>query len=236
MESFYPEAVRDKMGFIPTFYDKFMSRANFFDNLISEVDNALRTILPPKKRISTRHSPAEHVHDSALSSKEKKHVAGLMRVNHAGEVCAQALYQGQALTAQLTHIKQQMSEAAAEEVDHLAWCEERLAQLGSKPSLLNPIWYSGSIVLGALAGLAGDKVSLGFVAETERQVTAHLQQHLQKLPITDKKSQAILTLMQEDETHHAEVAVDAGAIELPYLVKQLMRIVSKLMTKSSYYI
>lgn len=213
-----------------------MSHANFLDTLIAEVDNALRTILPPKKRISTRNSPAEHIKDSLLLDKEKKYIAGLMRVNHSGEVCAQALYQGQALTAELTHIKKQMSEAAAEEVDHLAWCEERLAELGSKPSLLNPIWYCGSILLGALAGFAGDKVSLGFVAETERQVTAHLQQHLQKLPAADKKSQAILRQMQEDETQHAQMAVDAGAIELPYPVKELMSIVSKLMTKSSYYI
>lgn len=159
-----------------------------------------------------------------------------MRVNHAGEVCAQALYQGQALTAQLTHIKKQMSDAAAEEIDHLAWCEERLTELGSKPSLLNPFWYGGSIILGALAGFVGDKVSLGFVAETERQVSAHLQHHLQQLPAKDKKSQAILFKMKEDEEQHATTALNAGAIELPYIVKQLMRVVSKLMTKSSYYV
>jgi ubiquinone biosynthesis monooxygenase Coq7 len=213
-----------------------MHKANALDNLISEVDNALRTLFPPPKRVSSRHSPAEKLEDKPLSAQERKHVAGLMRVNHTGEVCAQALYQGQALTAQLTHIKKQMSDAAAEETDHLAWCEERLRELGSKPSILNPIWYGGSILLGALAGFAGDKVSLGFVAETERQVSAHLYRHLKKVPAQDKKSQAILTKMQADEEHHAAAAVEAGAIELPFVIKQLMHLVSKLMTKSSYYI
>ncbi|USQ13814.1 2-polyprenyl-3-methyl-6-methoxy-1,4-benzoquinone monooxygenase [Legionella lytica] len=213
-----------------------MRTISFIDALISEVDTALRTILPPNKRVSTRYSPAAEIEDTPLSLREKKHVAGLMRVNHAGEVCAQALYQGQALTAQLTHIKQQMSDAAAEEVDHLAWCEERLYELGSKPSLLNPIWYSGSILLGALAGFAGDKVSLGFVAETERQVTAHLKNHLQKLPVHDKKSQAILKQMQVDEEQHAKTAIESGGIELPIPIKQMMSLVSKLMTHSSYHI
>ncbi|MBI2785024.1 MAG: 2-polyprenyl-3-methyl-6-methoxy-1,4-benzoquinone monooxygenase [Legionella longbeachae] len=213
-----------------------MRKTNALDTLISEVDNAMRTLLPPKKRISTRHSPAINLSDTPLSVQEKKHIAGLMRVNHAGEVCAQALYQGQALTAHLTHIRKQMSDAAAEETDHLAWCEERLCELGSQPSILNPIWYGGSILLGALAGFAGDKISLGFVAETERQVSAHLHRHLQKIPIKDKKTQAILTQMQEDEEQHASAAMMSGAIELPYIVKQVMRVVSKLMTKSSYYI
>ena len=213
-----------------------MRQTNLFDCILSELDNALRTLFPPEKRVTARPSPAEHLTESLLTSNEKKHIAGLMRVNHAGEVCAQALYQGQALTAQLTHIKEQMSNAAAEETDHLGWCEERLAELGSKPSILNPIWYAGSIVLGAIAGFAGDKISLGFVAETEQQVSAHLQRHLQKIPLTDKKTQAILTKMQEDEELHAATAIEAGGIELPFIVKQLMSIVSKLMTKSSYYI
>jgi ubiquinone biosynthesis monooxygenase Coq7 len=213
-----------------------MRTISFLDILITEVDSALRTLIPPPKRISVRHSPAHEMADHPLSSSAKKHIAGLMRVNHAGEVCAQALYQGQALTAQLTHIKQQMAQAAAEEIDHLAWCEERLTELGSKPSVLNPIWYSGSLILGALAGLAGDKISLGFVAETERQVTAHLQRHLQGIPVDDKKTKAILERMQEDEEHHASLAIEAGAVELPHLIKQLMNVVSKLMTKSSYYL
>lgn len=213
-----------------------MPHTSFLDALLAEVDNALRTILPPQQRVSTRLSPAVDVKELPLSTAEKRHVAGLMRVNHAGEVCAQALYQGQALTAHLTHIKQQMSEAAAEETDHLAWCEQRLHELGYKPSLLNPLWYAGSILLGAVAGAAGDKVSLGFVAETERQVTAHLQHHLQKLPAQDERSKVILQQMQEDEMHHANAAIAAGGIELLYPVKQLMSMISKLMTKTSYYI
>lgn len=213
-----------------------MRTMNFLDTLLTEVDNALRTILPPTKRVSTRSSPALTLTDSALSAREKKQVAGLMRVNLAGEVCAQALYQGQALTARLEQVKQQMSDAAAEETDHLAWCEERLHELGAKPSILNPLWYTGSILLGAVAGFAGDKISLGFVAETERQVAAHLQQHLQKLPTHDQKSQAILRQMHEDEEQHASAAVDAGGIELPYPIKLLMSMVSKLMTTSSYYL
>ncbi len=213
-----------------------MRTTSFIDKVISEVDTALRTISPPLKRSAVRISPAEAIADSALTSLEKKHSAGLMRVNHAGEVCAQALYQGQALTAQLTHIRKQMTEAAIEETDHLAWCEQRLYELDSKPSQLNLIWYCGSILLGALAGLAGDKISLGFVAETEDQVSAHLKEHLKKLPHEDKKTQVILEQMQEDEEHHAHMAIEAGGIELPYPVKQLMSMVSKLMTKSSYYI
>lgn len=213
-----------------------MRAFNIVDTLISEIDNGLRTLLPPLKRAHARYSPATNIEDSPLSVADKKKVAGLMRVNHAGEVCAQALYQGQALTAQLTYIKKQMADAAAEETDHLAWCEERLNELDSKPSLLNPFWYTGSILLGALAGIAGDKISLGFVAETERQVSAHLKNHLQQLPAHDKKSQAILQKMQEDEEQHASAAVASGAIELPFVIKQMMGAVSKLMTKSSYYI
>jgi ubiquinone biosynthesis monooxygenase Coq7 len=213
-----------------------MRKITLLDKIISELDTALRTISPPKTRSTMRQSPASALDNPSLSPQEKKHSAGLMRVNHAGEVCAQALYQGQALTAQLTHIKQQMTEAAIEETDHLAWCEQRLYELDSRPSQLNLIWYSGSILLGALAGLAGDKVSLGFVAETERQVSAHLREHLKLLPQKDHKTQAILEQMHEDEEHHAHTALAAGGIELPFVIKQLMNLVSKLMTKSSYYI
>jgi len=213
-----------------------MLTKTFLDSVINEVDNTLRTLLPPKVRVPNRKSPACELTESSLSLVEKKHTAGLMRVNHAGEVCAQALYQGQALTAQLTHIKEQMSEAAAEEVDHLAWCEERLQELGSQPSRLNPLWYCGSFCIGALAGIAGDKISLGFVAETERQVSRHLQQHLEGISSKDKKTQVILASMKADEEHHAAAAIEAGAIELPFVVKELMSIVSKLMTKTSYYL
>jgi ubiquinone biosynthesis monooxygenase Coq7 len=216
--------------------NSFLRQTNMLDTLLTELDKALRTLFPSAKRVNTRHSPAKHLKSSTLSSKEKKQIAGLMRVNHAGEVCAQALYQGQALTAQLTHIKKQMSDAANEEIDHLAWCEERLAELDSRPSLLNPIWYAGSIVLGAFAGYVGDKISLGFVAETERQVCAHLKTHLQKVPPHDKKTRILLSTMQEDEERHAASALEAGAVELPFIIKQLMGVLSKLMTKSSYYI
>lgn len=210
--------------------------STLLDRVIKEVDNTLRTLIPPTTRPATRLSPAKAIAESPLSAAEKKHIAGLMRVNHAGEVCAQALYQGQAITARLDQVKEQMNQAAAEEVDHLAWCEERLHQLDSHPSILNPIWYCGSILIGALAGIAGDRVSLGFVAETERQVTKHLQSHLQGLPSEDKKTKAILEMMQADEEHHANVAMEAGAQELPLVMKQVMSLVSKLMTRSSYYI
>ncbi|MFI4919108.1 MAG: 2-polyprenyl-3-methyl-6-methoxy-1,4-benzoquinone monooxygenase [Legionellales bacterium] len=213
-----------------------MQKTSLLETFIGEIDSALRTLLPPQKRASMRASPAAQIDDGEFTSQEKKHLAGLMRVNHAGEVCAQALYQGQALTAQLTQVKEQMAQAAAEELDHLAWCEERLLELHSRPSILNPLWYGGSILIGAVAGLAGDKISLGFVAETERQVTAHLKQHLQRIPAADKKTKAILERMQQDEEHHAATAVNAGAIELPFVIKQVMSAVSKLMTHSSYYL
>lgn len=213
-----------------------MRHLSLIDKLLCEVDTALRTLIVPEHRNSVRQNPGKSIDESPLSSADKQHIAGLMRVNHAGEVSAQALYQGQALTAKLATVKAQMTEAAAEEVDHLAWCEERLRELNSQPSLLNPFWYSGSLMIGALAGLIGDRWSLGFVAETERQVTQHLQQHLKNLPATDLKTRAILARMHDDEAHHAEVANAAGAAELPYFIKQIMQGVSKLLTKSSYYI
>ena len=209
---------------------------SLIENFVSQLDSALRTLAPPGQRLAKRQSPAQNLAESSLSPQEKRHIAGLMRVNHAGEVCAQALYQGQALTAQLAQIRTQMTQAAEEEVDHLAWCEQRLQELNSQPSLLNPLWYLGSFMLGSLAGLAGDRWSLGFVVETERQVAAHLQNHLQKLPIQDEKTQAILEQMHEDETQHARVAIGAGAAELPHPLKKLMQGVSRLMTQSSYYL
>lgn len=213
-----------------------MNQLGLVDKLICEIDTALRTVIAPEHRNRSRKNPAEGIAPAPLSLQEKSHVAGLMRVNHAGEVSAQALYQGQALTAKLTEVKEQMIEAAAQEVDHLAWCEERLNELNSRPSLLNPFWYAGSLALGMLAGLAGDRWSLGFVAETERQVTLHLQKHLDHLPPQDIKSKAILAQMQKDEEHHADIATTAGAAELPFLIKKLMCGVSKLMTKTSYYV
>jgi 3-demethoxyubiquinol 3-hydroxylase len=215
--------------------EPFMRELNKIDQLMGNIDSALRTLCPPKQRSSQRPNPGETVPQARLNTKEKQHIAGLMRVNHAGEVCAQALYQGQALTAKLTHVKAQMIQAAEEEVDHLAWCEQRLNELNSKPSRLNIIWYTGSLLLGAVAGLAGDRWSLGFVAETEHQVSAHLQDHLQKIPKQDLKTKAILTQMHNDEAHHAELAQAAGAAELPRVIKRMMQCASKLLTRSSYY-
>jgi ubiquinone biosynthesis monooxygenase Coq7 len=201
-----------------------------------QADIALRTLCPPDSRMSHRINPAQEVPTAVLNADETRHVAGIMRVNHAGEVCAQALYQGQALTANLTHIKEQMMKAAEEEIDHLAWCEERLNELNSKPSKLNALWYIGSFLMGAGAGIAGDRWSLGFVAETEQQVAQHLEQHISKLPEHDLKTQAILSQMQRDEADHADLARKAGAKELPFFLKYLMHNVSKLLTYGSYYI
>lgn len=206
-----------------------------FYPFLLEIDAALRTLFPPTPRMSARPTPAETEASSILTNKEKQHVAGLMRVNLAGEVCAQALYQGQAFGAQLEAVKTQMQEAAREEIDHLAWCEQRLKELDNKPSVLNPIWYAGSWVLGALAGLAGDTISLGFVAETEKQVSAHLQKHIEILPKQDTKTRTILEHMLKDEKEHAQMAINAGGITLPLLVQQLMRLTAKVMTNSSYY-
>lgn len=213
-----------------------MRRLSQLDTIINQVDTAIRTLIPPKTRLSQRAIPGANLADAALSKQEKSHIAGLMRVNHAGEVCAQALYQGQALTAKLPRVRVQMELAAAEEIDHLAWCEYRLRELNSRPSLLNPIWYGGSLMIGALAGLAGDQWSLGFVAETEHQVGAHLQRHLAHLPKCDLKSAAILNQMQEDEAHHADIAQEAGAARLPWFIQKTMAWTSKLMTHCSYYV
>lgn len=213
-----------------------MRQLTVVDQLMGHVDTAMRAIFPPKQRGSKRANPARDVSASVMTDEEKKHVAGLMRVNHAGEVCAQALYQGQALTARLSAVKDQMQAAADEEIDHLAWCEQRLSELNSQPSKLNAVWYAGSFMLGALAGLAGDRWSLGFVAETERQVTAHLQRHIQDLPGQDEKTRAILAQMQEDETEHANMAHAAGAAELPDFIKNIMHGVSRLLTFGSYHL
>jgi len=213
-----------------------MRESDFTDHIIQKADAVLRMLCVPKTQVAKRQSPAKNYPEPQLNSQERRQVAGLMRVNHAGEVCAQALYKGQALTAKLDTIKAQMTQAVEEEADHLAWCEERLHELNSKPSLLNPIWYAGSLSLGALAGLIGDHWSLGFVAETERQVTAHLIKHIERLPPQDEKTSAILQQMKIDETAHADAAISAGAKELPFLIKSLMSNISKLLTTSSYYL
>lgn len=203
------------------------------ERVIHEIDTALRTLCVPSQRMSTRANPGASFPDARLNNQEKQTVAGLMRVNHAGEVCAQALYQGQALTAKLPQVRAQMTHAANEEIEHLAWCETRLRELGSAPSVLNPLWYSGSFMIGALAGLIGDKWSLGFVAETERQVAAHLAHHLNHLPAHDQKTKAILKQMQTDEATHAESATAAGGAPLPAAIRTLMQAISKIMTTSS---
>lgn len=212
-----------------------MIEYTLLDRFIKEIDTVVRTVLPPTHRSVSRSSPANKEIEASLNPAEKKHTAGLMRVNHAGEVCAQALYQGQALTAALTATRMQMQEAAAEETDHLGWCEARLQELNSAPSAFNMLWYMGSFLLGAVAGLAGDQYSLGFVAETEHQVSAHLQRHMQAIPQQDKKTRAILQQMQEDEAAHAYAAIQAGGIELPTLIKKSMSCTAKLMTTLSYY-
>ncbi len=214
----------------------YMRSLSFIDQLVIEIDAALRTVCIPKQRLSNRTTPGHDLLDVDMSVEEKRHVAGLMRVNHAGEVCAQALYQGQALTAKLEQVKMQMLQASAEETDHLAWCEQRLSELNSQPSSLNPLWYAGSFILGALAGLAGDRWSLGFVAETERQVSDHLQRHREDVPTGDLKSHAILAAMQADELQHADTARAAGGVELPFAIQKLMKMVSGFMTFGSYYL
>ena len=208
----------------------------FIDTLIQQFDTVLRTVMPPQQRGSERLSPAKGIQESELSADEKRHVAGLMRVNHSGEVCAQALYQGQALTAKLPDVRDKMNKAAEEEVDHLAWCEERLQELQSRPSLLNLFWYTQSFLIGALAGLAGDKWSLGFVAETERQVCDHLEQHMTGLPEQDEKSKAVLAQMIVDERQHGETAKAAGGADLPAPFRQAMASMSQVMKKTTYHI
>jgi ubiquinone biosynthesis monooxygenase Coq7 len=204
-----------------------------FDRFLSGVSDALQTIAVPANR-SSRESPAAGIEDVDLDARAKAHAAGLMRVNHAGEIAAQGLYQGHAAVARDERISKQMQEAADEEFDHLAWCEQRLAELDSGPSKLNPLWYAGSFVIGAASGLLGDKWSLGFIAETERQVCEHLSGHLQRLPDDDERSRAIVSQMRDEEQQHGDNATDAGAAELPRPVRDLMRLTSKVMTGTAY--
>ena len=205
------------------------------DQLLIQFDQALRTCVPGTTE-ANRESPAANADEIELSNLEKKHAAGLMRINHTGEVCAQALYQGQATTALLGEVRKSMEQAAEEEVDHLAWCEQRLTELDSRPSVLNFLWYTLSFGVGAAAGLAGDKWSLGFVAETEHQVCEHLEDHLSKLPKQDNKSRAILEQMIADEKHHEETARQAGGLEPPIAIRQAMNAMSQLMKKTTYHI
>jgi 3-demethoxyubiquinol 3-hydroxylase len=203
--------------------------------LILSLDRALHTVTPGAVHCS-RPNPAGPMVEDISDSDARSRVAGLMRVNHSGEVCAQALYQGQALTARDPATREAMSHAASEEIDHLAWCESRLRELDARPSLLNPIWYTGSFAIGAIAGLIGDRWSLGFLAETERQVVDHLQQHLDRLPEEDHRTRNIVLQMQEDEVRHGEGAADAGAAELPQPVSSMMRSVARVMTTIAFRI
>jgi ubiquinone biosynthesis monooxygenase Coq7 len=212
-----------------------MRQLTVIDKFIMRADRALRTLAASEQH-AQRLSPATNISESELTIDEKRHAAGLMRVNHAGEVCAQALYQGQALTAKLPDVRAEMEHAAEEEVDHLVWCQQRLDALGSHPSYLNPVWYGLSFAIGAGAGLVSDKVSLGFVAATEDQVCQHLQKHLADLPVQDEKSRAVVVQMLRDEARHADMALSAGGYRFPAPVKGLMTLVSKAMTSTSYRI
>ncbi len=205
------------------------------DHLLMNFDVGLRTLLgrPP---VTERPNPADAHAERELSEEERRLSGRLMRINHSGEVSAQGLYQGQALTARLPEVREKMERAALEENDHLVWCEQRAKELGTHTSLLNPVWYFGSLAIGAAAGAAGDKWSLGFVAETEHQVIRHLDEHLGRMSPKDEKSRAILEQMKEDEGHHATVALHAGGAELPLPVKKLMGLMSKVMTRTTYWI
>lgn len=206
------------------------------DRLLMRLHQALSGVAPPSTGDTTRANPASGLEDPALDAAARRHAAGLMRVNHAGEVAAQALYQGHALLARSPEIREHMLEAAAEERSHLAWCEDRLRELDSHPSRLDPLWYAGSFAIGAIAGLAGDRWSLGFVEETEKQVSEHLSGHLEKLPEEDAKSRAIVEAMRADEERHGAEAVAAGAQPLPRPVRELMRAVARVMTRSAYWV
>lgn len=212
-----------------------MRNLSFTDRLFVELQHGLSTShLRPGA--ATRAYPADAAKQAELSDQEKAHVAGLMRVNNAGEVAAQGLYRGQAFSARKQALSQAMNEAAEEENEHLNWCQRRLAELNQSRSLLDGVWYWGSFTIGALAGAAGDKWSLGFVKETEQQVCAHLDRHLEQLPEQDQRSRSIIEAMRADELRHAENAAEAGATELPQPVKTAMTLVSKIMTFTAYRI
>ena len=204
------------------------------DRLIVGLDGAIRGIAAARQP-ATRPNPASGVHENPLTRKEVEHSAGLMRVNHAGEVAAQGLYQGHAAVARDERIEHQMREAANEELDHLGWCEERLAELGSRPSRLSPIWYAGAFAIGAASGVLGDKWSLGFIEETENQVSEHLSGHLKKLPASDQRSRAIVRQMRDEEEEHGAMAKRAGSVPLPQPIRQLMRFSAGVMTRSAYW-
>ena len=205
-----------------------------FDSLIIKFDKSLRTLF--SEAHSVRPFPDAGLADAALDENAKKLAAALMRVNHSGEICAQALYQGQALTARDPVVQEELQRTANEETEHLAWTARRVHELGGHLSLLNPLWYGNSLAIGALAGLLGDKWNLGFMAETERQVGVHLQSHLEKLPEQDLKSRTVVRQMLIDETRHGDIAVQLGGAELPLPIKLAMQVSAKVMTKTAYWV
>lgn len=210
-------------------------RHSLIDRFIKHADDALRTIAGTHGELAREH-PAKDVAPPQLNDSERKHVAGLMRINHTGEVCAQALYAGQAVTARLPRVRKAMEQAAREEEEHLWWCETRLQELDARTSIFNPAWYAMSFGIGAVAGIAGDRWSLGFVEETEIQVCEHINKHISRLPEQDERTRKILNQMHDDEAKHAAMAKKAGASELPKPVKKLMTTMSKVMTKTTYHL
>jgi len=207
-------------------------RLGLLDQLILEIDRGLRTVAAAN--VPARPNPAGASPESVTAPAARRHAAALMRVNHAGEIAAQALYHGQALTARNGRVRDSLLQAARDETDHLAWCEQRVRELDSHTSLLAPVWYSGSFAIGALAGLAGDRTSLGFVAETEKQVIEHLESHLHELPPDDERSRRIVEQMQADEERHGSEARDAGGRDLPRPIRELMRRTARVMTFTAY--
>ena len=205
------------------------------DRVIMDFDQLMASLYTGKQTV-LRQNPADLNGPTRLNEQSRQVSSGLMRINHAGEVSAQALYQAQALTARSAEVKKAMRQAAEEEIDHLEWCDQRLKELNSRPSYLNPVWYAGSFGIGLLAGLIGDRWSLGFVAETERQVVKHLESHLDYLPESDTRSRAILEQMKMDEAEHASMATHSGAAELPGPIRKIMTLCSKVMTSTAYWI
>ncbi len=207
----------------------------FFDKICLGIDQAMRALMDNAKTSGVQN-PAKGVEDIVLNDEQRKHSAALMRINHAGEICAQALYHGQGVVSRSPETQAKMQQAAIEEGDHLAWCKKRLDELDSHTSYLNPLWYVGSFCIGMVAGMIGDKWSLGFVAETERQVIKHLKGHLHLLPQQDQRSYTILERMEKDEAKHRDEAIAAGAHELPEMIKKTMAITSKVMVKTAYWV
>lgn len=219
----------DEYRYNPAMNDRTLSP---IDRLLSGIGDALAS--SSKKTRAAREYPADDVAEAEMTASERQHAAGLMRVNHAGEVAAQGLYQGHAVVSRDPAVRAQLEAAAAEELDHLGWCEQRLDELDAKPSALGPLWYSGALAIGALSGVFGDRWALGFVEETERQVADHLAGHLQKLPSADDRSRAIVRQMRAEEEQHGADAKSAGAAELPPPVREMMRVSARIMTRTAY--